>query len=191
MRLVCAAAAMLLAGAPGSAAADNLYRGSNWSSMISDRRATEVGDVLTVVVFQAAQSSTAAANSSRKATDLGGHISGGHLSESGELAFGGGYSGRGEFTRSEKLIAQITLNVLQVLPNGDLVIGGEQWLKVNGERTRIGVRGRIRSADIQADNSVLSNRIADAQIDYDGRGFVSRSAKPGLINRIFSFLGLG
>jgi flagellar L-ring protein precursor FlgH len=49
----------------------------------------------------------------------------------------------------------------------------------------------VRSADIRADNTILSNRIADAQIDYDGRGFVSRSAKPGLINRIFSFLGLG
>lgn len=191
MTRLAAAAIMLLAGLPGMAAADNLYRGSNWSSMSSDRRATEVGDVLTVVIFQAAQSSTEAANSSRKATDLSGHISGGHLSESGELAFGGGYNGRGQFTRSEKLIAQITLNVLQVLPNGDLIIGGEQWLRVNGERTRIGVRGRIRSADIQSDNSVLSNRIADAQIDYDGRGFVSRSAKPGLINRIFSFLGLG
>jgi flagellar L-ring protein precursor FlgH len=191
MKRAAIAMTALLAGLPASAYADNLYRGSNWSSMSTDRRATEVGDVLTVVIFQAAQSTTEAQNSSRKATDLSGHISGGHLSESGELGFGGGYTGHGAVTRSEKLIAQITLNVLQVLPNGDLVIGGEQWLKVNGERTRIGVRGRIRTADIGPDNSVASNRIADAQIDYDGRGFVSRSAKPGLINRIFSFLGLG
>jgi len=55
----------------------------------------------------------------------------------------------------------------------------------------IGVRGRIRPYDISAENAVLSSRIADAQIDYDGKGFVSRSAKPGLLNRIFSFLGLG
>ncbi len=186
-----AASIAALASLSSPALAENLYRGSNWSSMSSDRRATQVGDVLTVVIFQTAQSSTAAQNNSRKATDVGGSISGGHLSESGQLSFGGGYNGHGEYTRSEKLIAQITLNVLDVLPNGDLVIGGEQWLRVNGERTRIGVRGRIRSADIGPDNSVLSNRIADAQIDYDGRGFVSRSAKPGLINRIFSFLGLG
>jgi flagellar L-ring protein precursor FlgH len=176
---------------PGSAAADNLYRGSNWSSMSADRRASDVGDILTVVIFQSAESSNVAQNSSRKATDLSGSISGGGISEDGELAFGGGYTGRGEVKRSEKLIAQISLTVWQVLPNGDLVIGGEQWLKVNGERTRIGVRGRIRTADIREDNSVVSNRIADAQIDYDGRGFVSRSAKPGLLNRIFSFLGLG
>src|SRR5206468_6856138 len=130
-------------------------------------------------------------NKSRKATDLSGSINGGHLSEQGGLSFGGGFTGQGEVTRSERLLTQITLTVQQVLPNGDLIVAGQQWLNVNGERTRIGVRGRVRTADIQADNSVISNRIADAQIDYDGRGFVSRSAKPGILNRIFSFLGLG
>src|SRR5258705_4676389 len=154
----------------GPAAADNLDRGSNWSSMSADRRATDVGDVLTVVIFQAAESSNLATNSSRKATDLSGSISGGHLSESGELSFGGGYSGRGEVKRSEKLIAQITLTVQGVMPNGDLVIAGEQFLKVNGERTRIGVRGRGRTADIPPHNNVLSNRVADAPIHNYRRG---------------------
>lgn len=184
---VVALGAMLAARAP----ANDLYRGSNWSSMAADRRATEAGDVLTVVIFQAAESTNVAQNSSRKATDLSGSASVGSFNEGGEIKFGGGYTGRGEIRRSERLIAQITLTVLQVLPNGDMIVGGEQLLRVNGERTRIGVRGRIRTADIRADNSVLSNRIADAQIDYDGRGFASRSAKPGIINRIFSFLGLG
>lgn len=174
----------------GPAFADNLYRGSNWSAMTSDRRASAVGDILTVVIFQSAESSNVAQNNSSKSQDLSGSISGGHLSENGQLSFGGAYSGRGEVTRSEKLVAQISLTVTGILPNGDLLVAGEQWLRVNGERTRIGVRGRVRTADIGADNSVISTRIADAQIDYDGRGFVSRSAKPGLLNRIFSFLGL-
>jgi flagellar L-ring protein FlgH len=186
-----AAAALAALAWAGAAQADNLYRGSNWSAMSSDRRASGPGDLLTVVIFQSAESTNVTQNKSRKGTDLSGSISGGHLSEQGSLSFGGGYSGRGEVTRSEKLIGQITLSVLAVLPNGDLVVGGEQFLNVNGERTRIGVRGRVRTADIRADNSILSNRIADAQIDYDGRGFVSRSARPGLLNRIFSFLGLG
>ena len=188
LRLIGLACAALAAASP--ALADDLYRGSNWSSMSSDRRATEPGDVLTVVIFQAAEATNVAQNNSRKSTDLRGSIQGGSLSESGSIEFGGGYSGRGEVKRAEKLVAQISLTVQDVLPNGDLVVAGEQWLKVNGERTRIGVRGRVRTADIRADNSVLSNRIADAEIDYDGRGFVSRSAKPGFITRIFSFLGL-
>lgn len=169
---------------------NDLFSGSNWSSMSADRRATAIGDVLTVVIYQSAEATNVAQNASRKKTDVGGSIQGGGLSESGSIEFGGGYTGRGEVRRAEKLIGQITLTVQSVYPNGDLLVGGEQWLRVNGERTRIGVRGRIRTADIRGDNSVLSNRIANAQIDYDGRGFVSRSAKPGLLTKIFSFLGL-
>src|SRR5258705_28171 len=118
--------------------------------MSADGRATDVGDVLTVVIFQAAESSNLATNSSRKATDLSGSISGGHLSESGELSFGGGDSGRGEVKRSEKLIAQITLTVQGGMPNGDPLIAGEQVLKGNGERTRIWVRGPVRTAATSA-----------------------------------------
>lgn len=182
----------LLGGvAVAPAPADDLYRGSNWSAMTADRKAGQVGDMLTVLIIQSAESSNVTQNRSHKATDTGGSIAVGHIDEGASLTFGGGFTGRGEIVRSEKLLTQITLTVQQVLPNGDLIIAGQQWLNVNGERTRIGVRGRVRSADIQSDNTIVSNRIADAQIDFDGRGFVSRSAKPGLINRIFSFLGLG
>jgi len=192
MRSVPLLASITLLGTAGAATAQALYPGgSNWAAMAADRRASQVGDILTIVIFQQAQSSDTQQNSSRKSTDVGGSISGGPISETGALSFGGGFTGQGGVTRTEKFIAQISVTVQQVLPNGDLSVAGQQYLNVNGERTRIGVRGRVRSADIAEDNSVLSNRIADAQIDYDGRGFVSRSAKPGLINRIFSFLGLG
>lgn len=173
-----------------AANAQDLYRDSNWSSLASDRRASDIGDIITIDIFQAAEASNSAQNNSHKATNIGGSIDVANISEGGTLKFGGGYSGSGEVKRSEKFVSQISVVVRDVLANGDLVIGGEQWLKINGERTRIDVRGRIRTADIRSDNSVLSSRIADAQIDYDGRGFVSRSARPGIINRIFSFLGL-
>jgi flagellar L-ring protein precursor FlgH len=187
-RIILAAAAMFSAV---PAAAQDLYRADNWSSMAADRRASAVGDSVTVVIQQAAESSSSTQNASRKNTDLGGGLRAGSINESGELTFGGGYSGRGEVRRSERLLAQLSVTIQQVLPNGDYAILGEQRLHVNGEDTLIAVRGRIRAADITADNTVLSSRIADAQISYDGKGFVSRSAKPGLINRIFSFLGLG
>ena len=80
--------------------------------------------------------------------------------------------------------------IVAVLPNGDLEIAGAQRLNINRERTVIRVRGRVRPTDISADNMVLSSRIADASIDYDGAGFVTRSGRPGLVTRIFNFLGL-
>ncbi|MBQ1496697.1 MAG: flagellar basal body L-ring protein FlgH [Sphingomonas sp.] len=184
-----AGAAALLLAAPASA--QDLYKGGNWSSMAADRRASGVGDAITVVVQQAAEASNTTQNATRKSTDVSGGLNAGSINESGQLSFGGGYTGRGEVRRSERLVAQLSVTIEQVLPNGDYRIVGEQRLHVNGEKTLIAVRGRIRPEDIRSDNSVLSSRIADAQINYDGKGFVSRSARPGLLNRIFSLLGLG
>jgi len=76
-----------------------------------------------------------------------------------------------------------------ILPNGDLHVSGAQELNINGDKTNIRIKGRVRLADI-ANNAVLSNRLADATIDYDGSGFVSSSARPGLLTRIINWLGL-
>ncbi|WP_034158879.1 flagellar basal body L-ring protein FlgH [Sphingomonas sp. ERG5] len=171
--------------------ADDLYKPNGWSAMSADRTARQVGDALTVIVYQAAEATNTAKSDSSKSSRLSGQISGGSLAESGNLSFGGGYTGGGQVQRSERFVTQITVVVSEVLPNGDLIVTGEQQMRVNGETSNIGVRGRVRLADITADNMVASNRVANAQINYDGRGFVSKSAKPGLINRVFRFLGLG
>lgn len=175
----------------GGSAAQELYQGGNWAAMAADRRATQIGDTITVIVHQVAEASNTTQNSTRKSTDTGGNLRAGGIDEGGAFSFGGGYSGRGEARRSERLLAQLSVAIEQILPNGDYRIVGRQQLRVNGETTTIAVRGRIRAADITAENAILSSRIADAEIDYDGKGFVSRSAKPGLLNRLFSLLGLG
>lgn len=182
--------ALVAAGLAAAAHAENLYRNGSWPALSSDRRAAAVGDPLTVAIFQAAEAMNSTQTSTRRNTDVSAGIGVSTVRENGEISFGGGFAGRGEVRRSERVVAQITVVVREVLANGDLVVSGEQWLHVNGERTRIGVRGRVRTADISSDNVILSSRIADAQIDYNGRGFVSRSARPGLITRVFRFLGL-
>ena len=176
---------------PGTATADDLYRHSNWAAMGSDRKASAVGDLLTIVVFENAESSNSTKTDSKRSTRLGGSIAGGSLSERGALDIGGGYTGGGAVSRSDRLVAQITVTVRAVLPGGDLSVAGEQTMRLNGENTLIGIEGRVRREDINPDNRVLSTRIADARIIYDGKGFVARSAKPGLVARAFRFLGLG
>lgn len=172
------------------ALADDLYKNGLTQSLGADRRATAVGDLLTVVIVQAAESSSTMLNGSRKSSALNGHIGAGSIDERADLSFGGSYDGRGEVRRSEKFVTQMSAAIVQVLPNGDFLIDGSQRMKINGEETLVEVRGRIRAADIDGEDRVASNRIADAQINYNGKGFVSRSAKPGVIQRLFSFLGL-
>lgn len=186
---LCLSGVLLVAAT--AAHADDLYKPDRWSALSADRKAAQVGDVLTVVVYQTAESTNSTRSDSARNTSVSGSLSTGPIGESGSLKLGGGYTGGGAVKKTERFVTQIGVVVEAVLPNGDLRIGGRQRMHINGESSDIGVRGRIRPADITSDNRVLSSRVADAQIDYDGHGFVSRSARPGLLNTVFRVLGLG
>jgi len=185
---ITAASAMLLGV---NVHAEDLFRPGMTQSLTSDRRAATTGDLITIVIVQAAESSTSVQSGTQRSSAVNGRVGIGGIDEAASLSAGGSYNGRGEMRRSERFVTQMTATIAEILPNGDLAINGAQRLNVNGEVTLVEVRGRIRTADIDSENRVPSNRIADAQINYNGKGFVSRSAKPGLIHRLFSLLGLG
>lgn len=171
--------------------ADDLYNGGQFPAFASDIKAGRVGDAVTIVVFETASASNRVTNRTGRSTRMEGGLQAGSVNESGGINFGGSFSGSGEVTRSEQVVASITANVAEIAANGDLILVGNHQMLINGEVRNIGIRGRVRQVDISSQNTVISNRIADAQINFDGKGFVSRSAKPGLLNRIFSFLGIG
>lgn len=173
----------------GPAQARDLFDPS-WAGVATDQRAARVGDIITVVVYQNAEARNAAENTARKRNTLDGDLQTGSTSESASLSLGGDYAGRGEIRRSESFVTQISVAVTEILPNGDFLVGGAQLMQINGEKTVVRVRGRVRPIDITAGNQILSTRIADAEISYDGKGFVSRSSKPGMLNVLFSLLGL-
>jgi flagellar L-ring protein precursor FlgH len=178
----------LLAGSPSQAA--DLFKSDDWSAMASDRAARRLGDILTVVVYENAAASNSASSSSNKASQAGGQISGGNsFNHTGNLTLRSNSDDSGTTGRSGGMVAQISVTVDGILPNGDLHVSGAQELNINGDKTNIRIKGRVRLADI-ANNAVLSNRLADATIDYDGSGFVSSSARPGLLTRIINWLGL-
>jgi flagellar L-ring protein FlgH len=174
-----------------SAMATNLYPKDNWAALASDRRPEHVGDTVTIIISENQQASNTVRKGTRKRSSIDGKISAGqHLDETAALSLGGSYDGEGTNARSDRVLAQLTATVTQVEPNGDLRVSGWQRLSINGEFTNIKVSGRIRRDDVSADNTVLSSRLADAMIDYNGRGFASRGAKPGVVARIFNWLGL-
>ncbi len=176
---------------PVSASADNLYRPGNWAALAADRHAAAVGDSLVVLVYENASAINSAGTSSKRLNGLSGGINAGsQLNTSGSLNLSGSYDGRGQTSRSGQMTAQLSVVVDRLLENGDLHIAGMQTIIISGERSHIKLEGRVRTADIGADNSILSSRLADAVIEYDGKGYSSRSAKPGIVTRIFNLLGL-
>ena len=181
--------ALAVLGAP--AMADDLYRAGNWVALASDRHAEHVGDSLTIVVSENASATNSVGTTTSKATAISGNIqAGSKFSQGAGANLTGSYNGQGSTVRAGQFVTQLSVTVDQVLPNGDLHVSGSQSLNISGERSLIKLSGRVRPTDINADNSIQSNRLADAVIDYDGKGYASRGAKPGLVTRLFSFLGL-
>jgi flagellar L-ring protein FlgH len=185
------AIALLLVLSGSSATAADLYRSGNWVSMASDRKASQVGDIVTLLVVENDSASNTVTKSSRKrnSIDVGIETSL-NFAESTSGTLGGSYNGEGTNGRSDRMVARLSVTVAEVYPNGDMRVTGMQRLKINGETTAISLSGRVRPDDLTADNTLLSWRLADAVIDYDGKGFASRSAKPGLVTKVLSFLGL-
>lgn len=182
------AAVLLVAIVPAGAA--DLYSQGNWAAMAADRSAHVAGDILTVIVYETASAQNTASSGSKRSSQVGGHIGADTgFSHSASLGLQNDSDATGSTGRSGGMVAQISVTVESVLPNGDLKVAGEQQLNINGDKTNIRIRGRVRQADI-SNNAVLSNRLADAMIDYDGTGFVTNSAKPGFMARIFNWLGL-
>lgn len=171
--------------------AENLFAHDNWSALASDRRPEKVGDMLTIIVAENQQASNTVRKGSRKRTAVNGQIfAGGDFDKSAGGSLGGTYDGEGTNTRADRVLAQLSATVTGIEPNGDLRVSGWQRLAINGERTNIKVSGRVRRQDVSGDNLVLSSRLADAVIEYDGKGFASNSAKPGIVTRIFGWLGI-
>lgn len=180
-----------LAALHAPAGAEQLYDGGKWANIAADDRAREVNDVITVMIFESASATNRVSNRSSKETSVAGGLQIGSIDEEGNFHLRGGYSGSGQVERTDRLMATMAGQVIEILPNGDFLIEGRQNIHVNGEMRTIDIRGQIRPSDISSDNTIPSWRLANAQINYDGKGFVSRSAKPGIINQIFSFLGIG
>jgi flagellar L-ring protein precursor FlgH len=175
---------------PFCAQAADLYRSDNWSAMASDRNARKVGDLLTVIIYENATATDSASSSSKKGSNAGGQIDADStFRHSANLGLQSNSDDSGTTGRSGGMVAQISVTVDELLTNGDLHVSGAQELNINGDRTNIRIKGRVRPADI-SNNAVLSSRLADAMIDYDGTGFVSSSARPGIVTRIFNWLGL-
>lgn len=94
------------------------------------------------------------------------------------------FEGKGDTNREGKLIANITAKVVEVMPNGNLILEARKELTINNEKQILVLTGMVRPDDIDVNNTVLSSKIADAQIYYVGDGVIQDKQSPGWLVRI-------
>ncbi len=94
------------------------------------------------------------------------------------------FQGSGETTREGRLVGTITAKVVEVMPNNNLILEARKEITINNEKQILILTGVIRPDDILVDNSVLSNRVADAKVYFVGDGVVQEKQKPGWLVRI-------
>ncbi len=168
-------------------------------SMYANSRAFSVGDLITVIISEESSSNKSETVKTDKASSfalsegtLGGANNSRHrwdniktiippMSVSGTSNF----DGAGSASSSETLSARYTARVIDVLPNSVMLIRGERLINKNGEKIKMVLSGLVRQQDISATNTISSDLLSDARINYETSGHVSTSSKPGWLMKIF------
>jgi flagellar L-ring protein precursor FlgH len=171
-----------------------IYRPGYSVSLFEDRRASRVGDIISVILSESTQSSKTADTEITKdsninidsGTVLGVTPSFGEYNLQTTTAQNRKLTGEAASDQSNSLSGSIAVTVSEVLPNGLMVVRGEKWMTLNRGEEFIRIHGLIRPEDIQPDNSILSTRLADARITYSGTGELADANKQGWASRFFN-----
>ncbi|GBD95544.1 MAG TPA: flagellar basal body L-ring protein FlgH [Nitrospirae bacterium] len=98
------------------------------------------------------------------------------------------FKGKGDTNREGTLVATITAKVVEVMPNGNLVLEARKELTINSEKQILVLSGMVRPDDISSDNTIASSKIADAQVYYVGDGVIQEKQSPGWMVRTLDYV---
>lgn len=177
----------------------SIYQAGYDMRLFEDHAARRVGDILTVT-FDENTSATKQANSkASKNSDIqakgsaptifglaSSALLGHDLATSIDYSMDRSTEGKGDARQSNKLSGDISVTVVDVLPNGNLRVRGEKRVTLNDGSEYIRLSGIVRPIDISVANKLSSSKVADATIMYTGDGALADSNKPGWISRILS-----
>ncbi len=173
---------------------DSIYQSGTAWLLHEDLKARRIGDMLTVVLEEQTDAEKKAETDTAKrtgvtVTDV--TLLGESITRDGEAVVTGlesdhSFDGGGESTQSNSLTGSVTVTVVDVLANGNLSVQGEKWIHINQGEEYVRLRGIVRPIDINADNTISSVRVANAQIQYSGDSTINDSNEMGWLAKFFN-----
>ncbi|SHI99159.1 flagellar L-ring protein precursor FlgH [Anaerovibrio lipolyticus DSM 3074] len=174
---------------PATAGAVSLWSEDS-RNIFSDRRASQVGDIVTVVISETATmtSTKNSSNSKSGKQNLDAGLGIFDFLAAASASQNDNFTASGSATNSNTARGTITVTVTDVAPNGNLIIEGTQSIWNNKNEHKITLQGIIRPDDITYNNTIPSNKVAEATVKFDGKGPLNSKQRQGIITQIFNFL---
>jgi len=164
--------------------------------LFEDRRARAVGDVLTININETtAASKKSGSTASRTGSDamsvtgLAGLPGKGLLGANLAASSANTFEGKGDSASNNAFTGIVTVTVIEVLPNGNLLVSGEKQIGINQGSEFVRFSGVVNPATVSSGNAVSSTQVADARLEYRGNGYIDEAQTMGWLARFFlSFL---
>ena len=188
-----------MAGLAGPAEAASLFERRAKDSLIGDSKARHVGDLLTIIIIEESSASQDTSIERKKESSTDASVTTlfwessknvTHKGERPKFAWESSResSGEGSSDSSSTLETKVTARVIDVQPNGNMLIEATRQIEMGGSSLKIVLTGLVRPDDVAADNTVESTYIADAKITYEGP--MMEVMKRGLLDRLMDFLNI-
>lgn len=162
--------------------------------------AADIGDLVTIIISESTSASNRASTETDKSLNTDGE-----LSVDGFLQWIAGFpdtiapiedltftpseefSGEGRVSTTGSFTTRLTATVVDILPNGNLVIEGVRAIEIGEDSATLMLIGVIQESDLTIDNTVMSNQIAELEITYESEGIIADRQHDGILSRIFNF----
>ncbi len=173
-----------------AAEAQSLWGDRGSGNLFSDRKARNVGDIVTIVINEATTQSTtkSTSNSKSSSTNLNTGIGIFDFLRAASAGGSDSFKADGSATASNRVSAQVTVTVTEIMPNGNMVVEGEQSIWQGKNEHKISLRGVIRPDDISVNNTIPSTKVADTTMKFNGKGPLNAKQRQGILTQIFNFL---
>ena len=174
-----------------------IYSGKSKGLFATERKASKVGDIVTVALNESFNASKSQSAATGKTDSFGVTLPTGLLNDlvgksakAADYGFGStqAFNGTGTASQSNAITGLVSASVVRVFDNGNLEVLGQKKLTLNNGDEYVRVRGMVRPQDIGAGNIVNSNRLANAEITYIGAGEVADTAKRGWLSRLVTIV---
>lgn len=160
------------------------------SLLFSDRKARNVGDVLTIVIAESATTSMNKSTSNSKSGEVSLNAGMGVFDflKAASAGSSDSFKADGSTANSNRASGRIAVTVTDVMPNGNMVVEGTQSIYQGKNEHKISLRGIVRRDDVSYMNTVPSTQVADASIKFDGKGPINAKQRQGILSQIFNIL---